>query len=212
MRVWSKHPEGEYCGNRTSKNDCGQAVRSHRGSPFASQRNLYQTNDTLRQRIRNLRPLAYPLRCAGLFGVLYLRGSNLGLPRFGEQIMRSSNSFIFKKKDWCPGRESNPHEEKSSEDFKSSASAIPPPGHWQKTGSTLREFPASFTIVEEIAKNWQESSVTIGVKVSGSRDFHSVVRFPHPLGIAAHLKPDRHHRAFPAQPGAICERSETRTK
>ena len=31
-------------------------------------------------------------------------------------------------KDWCPGWESNPHEEKSPEDFKSSASAIPPPG------------------------------------------------------------------------------------
>src|SRR5713101_9321879 len=30
---------------------------------------------------------------------------------------------------WCPGWESNPHEEKSPEDFKSSASAIPPPGH-----------------------------------------------------------------------------------
>src|SRR5690349_24734893 len=32
---------------------------------------------------------------------------------------------------WCPGWESNPHEEKSPEDFKSSASAIPPPGHRQ---------------------------------------------------------------------------------
>ena len=31
---------------------------------------------------------------------------------------------------WCPGGESNPHEEKSPEDFKSSASAIPPPGPW----------------------------------------------------------------------------------
>ena len=31
---------------------------------------------------------------------------------------------------WCPGWESNPHEEKSPEDFKSSASAIPPPGRW----------------------------------------------------------------------------------
>src|SRR5271156_4509568 len=29
---------------------------------------------------------------------------------------------------WYPGWESNPHEEKSPEDFKSSASAIPPPG------------------------------------------------------------------------------------
>ncbi len=33
------------------------------------------------------------------------------------------------RKKWCPGWESNPHEEKSPEDFKSSASAIPPPGH-----------------------------------------------------------------------------------
>src|SRR5213075_1402266 len=35
------------------------------------------------------------------------------------------------KRKWCPGWESNPHEEKSPEDFKSSASAIPPPGHRQ---------------------------------------------------------------------------------
>src|SRR5882724_8809416 len=41
-----------------------------------------------------------------------------------------NNSFTFNKKDWCPGWESNPHEEKSPEDFKSSASAIPPPGRW----------------------------------------------------------------------------------
>ena len=34
-------------------------------------------------------------------------------------------------KNWCPGWESNPHEEKSPEDFKSSASAIPPPGQRQ---------------------------------------------------------------------------------
>src|SRR5207253_9862220 len=36
-------------------------------------------------------------------------------------------------KDWCPGWESNPHEEKSPEDFKSSASAIPPPGQRAET-------------------------------------------------------------------------------
>src|SRR4029077_4563865 len=33
-----------------------------------------------------------------------------------------------KNNKWCRGWESNPHEEKSPEDFKSSASAIPPPG------------------------------------------------------------------------------------
>src|ERR1700686_2415604 len=43
---------------------------------------------------------------------------------------RFRNSFSFDKKEWCPGWESNPHEEKSPEDFKSSASAIPPPGRW----------------------------------------------------------------------------------
>src|SRR2546423_9687954 len=31
---------------------------------------------------------------------------------------RANNSFIFNKKEWCPGWESNPHEEKSPEDFK----------------------------------------------------------------------------------------------
>ena len=36
---------------------------------------------------------------------------------------------------WCPGWESNPHEEKSPEDFKSSASAIPPPGQRQYKSS-----------------------------------------------------------------------------
>jgi hypothetical protein len=39
--------------------------------------------------------------------------------------------LFFNQIEWCPGWESNPHEEKSPEDFKSSASAIPPPGHWQ---------------------------------------------------------------------------------
>src|SRR5260370_20155013 len=38
-------------------------------------------------------------------------------------------------KQWCPGWESNPHEEKSPEDFKSSASAIPPPGRWHYKSS-----------------------------------------------------------------------------
>ena len=40
---------------------------------------------------------------------------------------------------WCPGWESNPHEEKSPEDFKSSASAIPPPGqrHYKLSESGL---------------------------------------------------------------------------
>jgi Phage integrase family len=41
---------------------------------------------------------------------------------------RFGNSSNFNRKEWCPGWESNPHEEKSPEDFKSSASAIPPPG------------------------------------------------------------------------------------
>src|SRR5438876_8306865 len=40
-----------------------------------------------------------------------------------------SGVSVFEKAHWCPGWESNPHEEKSPEDFKSSASAIPPPGH-----------------------------------------------------------------------------------
>src|SRR6266481_4610185 len=40
-----------------------------------------------------------------------------------------------KKRQWCPGWESNPHEEKSPEDFKSSASAIPPPGRWHYKSS-----------------------------------------------------------------------------
>src|SRR6266480_7084614 len=46
-----------------------------------------------------------------------------------NDVTLAHNSFIFNKKEWCPGWESNPHEEKSPEDFKSSASAIPPPGH-----------------------------------------------------------------------------------
>src|ERR1700740_1782674 len=40
---------------------------------------------------------------------------------------------------WCPGWESNPHEEKSPEDFKSSASAIPPPGHRQYQLNELKD-------------------------------------------------------------------------
>src|SRR5712691_5181089 len=43
---------------------------------------------------------------------------------------------------WCPGWESNPHEEKSPEDFKSSASAIPPPGQgrYRKVACPARAF------------------------------------------------------------------------
>src|SRR5437773_7762744 len=46
------------------------------------------------------------------------------------------------KRKWCPGWESNPHEEKSPEDFKSSASAIPPPGQgrYRKVARPARAF------------------------------------------------------------------------
>ena len=44
---------------------------------------------------------------------------------------RRANQFCSQQ-NWCPGGESNPHEEKSPEDFKSSASAIPPPGQCLK--------------------------------------------------------------------------------
>jgi hypothetical protein len=53
---------------------------------------------------------------------------SVGAPEARGKKKQLNNSFIFNKKDWCPGWESNPHEEKSPEDFKSSASAIPPPG------------------------------------------------------------------------------------
>src|SRR6266404_8255340 len=52
-----------------------------------------------------------------------------------------SNSLIVVEDQWCPGGESNPHEEKSPEDFKSSASAIPPPGHrwkWRESVYGIR--------------------------------------------------------------------------
>src|SRR6266404_2733400 len=52
-------------------------------------------------------------------------------------MANSSKVEIFGSvvKKWCPGWESNPHEEKSPEDFKSSASAIPPPGRWHYKSS-----------------------------------------------------------------------------
>jgi hypothetical protein len=64
------------------------------------------------------------------------RGRGIGptrpVPRRGTRGVhrrrRFGNSSNFNRKEWCPGWESNPHEEKSPEDFKSSASAIPPPG------------------------------------------------------------------------------------
>jgi hypothetical protein len=46
---------------------------------------------------------------------------------------------VAELKKWCPGWESNPHEEKSPEDFKSSASAIPPPGRLAPTKSSMYE-------------------------------------------------------------------------
>jgi Phage integrase family len=60
-------------------------------------------------------------------------------PILSQKIIRT-NSVHWRKdrstemktnqKEWCPGWESNSHEEKSPEDFKSSASAIPPAGDW----------------------------------------------------------------------------------
>ena len=47
-----------------------------------------------------------------------------------HQVRARLDDHLFLQ-NWCPGWESNPHEEKSPEDFKSSASAIPPPGHSQ---------------------------------------------------------------------------------
>ena len=49
-------------------------------------------------------------------------------PRSALKALMSKFLVQHKKIKWCPGWESNPHEEKSPEDFKSSASAIPPPG------------------------------------------------------------------------------------
>src|SRR6266700_251818 len=59
-----------------------------------------------------------------------------------EQMEADLANAIFNKKDWCPGWESNPHEEKSPEDFKSSASAIPPPGQgrYRKVACPARAF------------------------------------------------------------------------
>src|SRR5258708_3062321 len=51
------------------------------------------------------------------------------------ESLRLLSSMSCKRINWCPGWESNPHEEKSPEDFKSSASAIPPPGRWHHKSS-----------------------------------------------------------------------------
>jgi len=56
---------------------------------------------------------------------------------------RPRNSSSFNEKQWCPGWESNPHEEKSPEDFKSSASAIPPPGLGRKERRANSTSPAA---------------------------------------------------------------------
>src|SRR5947209_3697643 len=60
----------------------------------------------------------------------------------GESACRQLASFSLSPhsniQKWCPGGESNPHEEKSPEDFKSSASAIPPPGQWHYKSSERR--------------------------------------------------------------------------
>src|SRR5882762_6341390 len=51
--------------------------------------------------------------------------------RSWQRVSESCSNWRTLPKSWCPGGESNPHEEKSPEDFKSSASAIPPPGQGQ---------------------------------------------------------------------------------
>jgi integrase len=76
-----------------------------------------------------------------VFAASHLRWSqNWAHPRNAEtgaeedfRVIRRNR--LSTKKKWCPGWESNPHEEKSPEDFKSSASAIPPPGQGRKPRS-----------------------------------------------------------------------------
>src|SRR5712692_3683746 len=61
---------------------------------------------------------------------------------------------------WCPGWESNPHEEKSPEDFKSSASAIPPPGRWQYKVNESKELVQYWGCTSDsrkIRRRWRKS-------------------------------------------------------
>src|SRR5690348_6232096 len=62
---------------------------------------------------------------------------NMGTQRTQQEMTLTEAASTLTIK-WCPGWESNPHEEKSPEDFKSSASAIPPPGqcHFQSNESS----------------------------------------------------------------------------
>src|ERR1700694_3873750 len=75
-------------------------------------------------------------RCASQISVPNLRIRRLAAENSNDlskgEVQRGRicfKRFRDQKTKWYPGRDSNPHEEKSSEDFKSSASAIPPPGH-----------------------------------------------------------------------------------
>src|SRR3977135_2790919 len=76
----------------------------------------------------------------------FLRSRNYTLLTGPERLEEVGSKT--KGKEWCPGWESNPHEEKSPEDFKSSASAIPPPGHrseWRESVYGFRGASTTFT-------------------------------------------------------------------
>src|SRR3989442_8499784 len=75
------------------------------------------------------------------------------------RLIRDSRGCSIRRyfKTWCPGWESNPHEEKSPEDFKSSASAIPPPGQgrYRKVACPARAFKENAGR-EASATPWEE--------------------------------------------------------
>ena len=68
--------------------------------------------------------------------------------RSWQRVSESCSNWRTLPKSWCPGGESNPHEEKSPEDFKSSASAIPPPGHRWKWRESVYGIRVSSTTCE----------------------------------------------------------------
>jgi hypothetical protein len=96
---------------------------------FISAKTDYSLADDIRLDIRATNAGKSPLTVFGELlwghaGTLVLRVTDTS----NKEIPAKALDDVMGKQKWCPGWESNPHEEKSPEDFKSSASAIPPPG------------------------------------------------------------------------------------
>jgi hypothetical protein len=101
-------------------------------------------------------------------------GLQLNRATLGSRWFWASSYFrkTIEQTNWCPGWESNPHEEKSPEDFKSSASAIPPPGRRQYKSNEYRHLLQHHRLTTRLIEGRGASSGVSGAFCGGVQPLH----------------------------------------